>query len=38
MAHAPECSGRVYGCPKCGKRGMTIGETFDHKCPKKPRR
>jgi hypothetical protein len=31
MSHAPECSGKVYGCPRCPERGlMTIGESFDH--------
>jgi len=30
MAHAPECSGSVYGCLKCGKSEMTIDESFEH--------
>jgi hypothetical protein len=33
MAHAPECHGRIYGCPKCGTRGLTIEQTFKHDCP-----
>jgi hypothetical protein len=32
MSHAPECSGRIYGCLTCGRRDLTIGETFDHHC------
>ena len=28
--NAPSCSGGVYGCPKCHKMGMTIGECIDH--------
>ena len=30
MAHAPECSGSVYGCSECGRDGMTISESFTH--------
>lgn len=30
MAHAPSCSGRVYGCLYCDKSEMTIDESFDH--------
>lgn len=36
MAHAPECSGRVYGCLKCGRTNLTIDETFDHVCVPNP--
>ncbi len=32
MAHAPSCSGRVYGCFECGRSDLTINETFDHPC------
>lgn len=30
MSHAPECAGKVYGCFKCGRQGMTINESHDH--------
>lgn len=30
MSHAPECAGKVYGCPKCGQDGMTIAESHEH--------
>lgn len=31
MAHAPECSGRVYHCPLCPDRpAMTIDESWRH--------
>jgi len=31
MAHAPECSGRVYYCPRCPDLpAMTIDESFAH--------
>ncbi len=32
MAHAPECHGKIYGCQKCGRAGLTIDQTFDHEC------
>lgn len=32
MAHAPECDGPIYGCVKCGRRGLTIKQTFTHVC------
>ena len=32
MAHAPECSGEVYGCVRCGREGLTIEQSFDHEC------
>ncbi len=31
-AHAPDCSGSVYSCPKCGGQNLTIEEMFDHNC------
>lgn len=36
MAHAPECDGPIYGCPNCGVTGMTIEETFEHRCNPTP--
>lgn len=30
MNHAPECAGKVYGCLKCGRKEMTINESFEH--------
>lgn len=36
MAVAPGCEGAVYGCPDCGKKEMTIGESIDHSCARSP--
>lgn len=36
MSTAPECTGRVYGCTECPKKGMTIGESFDHEATHRP--